>query len=433
MKKCRFILRISCLLLLVACSKKEEVLPVIPAVEIIAAYSVNESSALARGSLLTGKNTNADAYGIVWGQNPLPDVAGNTETIAFSGDGGQFTLPMEGLVLGQTYYIRSYVRKGEEVNYSESISFVHQGPFVWKQRNSVRWSDRQHTVSSIAWRTGIYVLRPVSSSRTEVWLYIPRRDEWLAQKDLFIPASRFDPLLFTLNKFGEEMAFFGGGYVINESLPEKYVYLKECFEYYPGSNAKKWDYFDFPFGYSRLSHFVIDDRAYVLAIDERRELAEFQWGVIWNKKKEFPGPFLGGYASFSIGDKGYVLVESIFSGTPTKEFYEYDPGTDTWTRKADFPGEDRINGTAFSVHGMGYYGAGQAKSTPKGLRDFWQYDSQTDTWKKFADYPGTGNVRMITSIVEGKVYIGLGYQVKPSLANVEEYKNAYDFWEFDPR
>jgi hypothetical protein len=416
-----------------ACQKKEEIVPTMPQVDISGAFSLNQTAGLARGTLSEVSKSSAVEYGIVWGTSPEPNISGSKKAVPYTVGVYSFSLSIEDLSIGQTYYVRAYVRNNSQTEYSKTISFTHQGPFVWKQTPPVTWSDRQHTAFSTAWGGGIWVLRPISQSDTEVWLYAPTVETWFQRPNLNLPSARYDPFYITLNKFGNEQVFLGGGYQINENVPERNVYLKDCFEFFLGGNGKGWDYFDFPFGNSLLTHFVIDNRAYALSMNTRRDFAEFMNGVIWNVKKPFPGDFLGRYVSFSVGTKGYVLVESTGTSAQTKDLYEYDPDTDSWTKKADFPGRDRMNGVAFAVDGKGYYGAGQAKDAIEGLRDLWQYDPKENTWKKFADFPGAGNVRMIANAIEDKVYMGLGFSVDPSPVGAEQYNRAYDYWEFYPK
>jgi hypothetical protein len=369
----------------------------------------------------------------VWSQTPEPDISANKRSFPYTTGVYAFSVQLENLTLGQTYYVRSYVRSSSEVIYSETLSFTHQGPFVWKPLPPVTWSDRQHTAYSTVQNGGIWIIRPISARDMEVWLYAPAIETWFKRPNLNLPSSRYDPFYITLNKFGVEQVFLGGGYYINENVPERYVYLKDCFEYSMGSNGKGWDYFDFPFGNAPLTHFVIDNMAYALSMDNRRDFAQFQDGIIWNIKKPFPGDFLGRYVSFSIGTKGYVLVESSGRAARTKDFYEYDPDTDSWTKKADFPGNDRVNGIAFSVDGKGYYGAGEAKDVIEGLRDLWQYNPEEDKWEKFADFPGSGNVKLLANTIADKVYIGLGFRIENSSVGAQEYKRAYDYWQFSPK
>jgi hypothetical protein len=421
------------LIVSLSCQKKEEVVQILPEIGITGAFSLNQTSGVARGTLSEVRNSKAEEYGVVWGQSAEPDISANKKSLAYTLGVYSFSFTLENLVIGQTYYVRTYVRSGSQVVYSTTVSFIHQGPFVWRQLPPVTWPDRQHTAYGTAVNGGIFVLRPISQRDIEVWLYIPSSDIWLKRNNLNLPSARYDPFYITLNKFGNEQVFLGGGYQINENVPERRVYLKDCFEFFLGSNNKGFDYFDFPFGNSLLTYFVIDNRAYALTMDKNRKFAEFQDGVIWNEKKPFPGEFLGRYVSFAIADKGYVLVESTGRGAATKDFYEYQPETDSWIKKADFPGRDRFNGIAFSVDGKGYYGAGESKEVIAGLRDLWQYNPEEDKWEKFADFPGAGSVRLIANTIGDKVYMGLGFGLNASPTGAEQYTRANDYWEFSPK
>src|SRR5436190_22202994 len=53
-----------------------------------------------------------------------------------------------------------------------------------------------------------------------------------------------------------------------------------------------------------------------------------------------------GAVSFTIGTKGYVGTGHSGTG---KDFWEYDPATDTWTQKADFGGTGRSDAVAFTI------------------------------------------------------------------------------------
>jgi hypothetical protein len=104
---------------------------------------------------------------------------------------------------------------------------------------------------------------------------------------------------------------------------------------------------------------------------------------IWTKKADFNR--LKAFAvGFSINGKGYIgtgvsdTVSQDGNGA-TKDFWEYDPAADTWTQKADFGGGTRFWATGFSIGSKGYIGTGEAfysqytgVSGPK--KDFWEYD-----------------------------------------------------------
>ncbi|QNF33051.1 hypothetical protein HUW51_10015 [Adhaeribacter swui] len=416
----------------ISCKPDKEVTPSNPVINLLSVYSLDATQAEAKIEL-SGMSTNPNGeYGVVWSENPNPTVSANKKTFVARPENGISALQFSELPLGTTLYVKAYVRLGEAYYYSNEVSLLHQAPFVWQSLTGIEWSDKSNWVSSVALGNGIVVVRPTDEFITEVWYYFAGSNIWAQQKDLIFKASRFEPLLFKLNKFGDEATYFGGGYQIRENIPGKYIYQKDFWQYGFFYGGTEEEYPDFPFGYSTLTHFTLDNRTYVIENRAERNVWMLLNGVSWHKQNNFPGPFLGNFVGFSIGAKGYILIEEESLAGKTKSLYEYNPDTDTWLQKADFPGEDRVNGVAFSVKGKGYYGLGQAKNTPNGLRDIWQYNPEADTWQKFTDYPGLGNVQVTANTIGDKAYLGIGLRVKPSLAGAEEYQPASDFWEFNP-
>ena len=94
-------------------------------------------------------------------------------------------------------------------------------------------------------------------------------------------------------------------------------------------------------------------------------------------------------------------------------------GLSQWTQKADFGGTSRFQATGFSINGKGYIGTGTDLSKK---RDFWEYDPSTDTWSQKADFGGTARNLAVGFSIGTKGYIGTG-------ADLSDRK---DFWEYDP-
>jgi len=59
------------------------------------------------------------------------------------------------------------------------------------------------------------------------------------------------------------------------------------------------------------------------------------------------------------------------------------------------------------------------------VKDFWQYDPSTDAWTKLNDYTGPDKQLPVSFVVNNKGYVGLGAN-----ANFTAYQN--DFWQYDP-
>src|SRR5690242_17530130 len=58
-----------------------------------------------------------------------------------------------------------------------------------------------------------------------------------------------------------------------------------------------------------------------------------------------------------------------------------------WTQKAYFGGKAREVAIGFSIGGKGYIGTGLRHNTIGGI-DFWEYDPATNIWTRKADVPG---------------------------------------------
>ena len=136
--------------------------------------------------------------------------------------------------------------------------------------------------------------------------------------------------------------------------------------------------------------------------------------------------------TFSIGNKGYVL--GCYG-----DFYEYDPEQDTWTPKKFFPGNTKAAIAGFTIGGKGYAGMNIDNISNKGYTgtnrdnnagspssDFWEYTPETDTWREVADFPGKPRNSGVMFTVGNKGYFGLGYEGGSSATYL------LDMWEYDP-
>ena len=105
---------------------------------------------------------------------------------------------------------------------------------------------------------------------------------------------------------------------------------------------------------------------------------------------------------------------------------EYDPATDTWTRKADMP-TPRLHLTSAVVDGKIYvFGGSPEWAVPLAATE--AYDPATDTWTKLADMP-TPRTGIWAAALNGKIYVvgGIAWE-NEALATVEEYDPATDSW-----
>lgn len=108
----------------------------------------------------------------------------------------------------------------------------------------------------------------------------------------------------------------------------------------------------------------------------------------WTDVAGFPGTARTHAASFVIGNKGYLGTgtSSAICACQISDFWSYDTQSNTWERKADFPGLKRYYALGFSVGGKGYIVGGQTQ-TAGTSGELWEYNAALNQWTRKND-PG---------------------------------------------
>ena len=152
----------------------------------------------------------------------------------------------------------------------------------------------------------------------------------------------------------------------------------------------------------------------------------------WTRKADMPQADMSTLGRFFlstsvVNGKIYAIGgETVFpEEVPVATVEEYNPATDTWTKKADMPTPRRALGTSV-VEGKIYAIGGYNNLVEQHLSTVEEYDPVTDTWTKKADMP-TPRVSLSTNVVDGKIY-AIGGAVWGGLATVEEYDPVTDTW-----
>lgn len=157
---------------------------------------------------------------------------------------------------------------------------------------------------------------------------------------------------------------------------------------------------------------------------------------VWTQMMNLPGSTRRNASAVAVGSKGYVGLGADSSvswmGTILNDWWEYDPGTNNWTQKASYPGGYNVFNqtgtagvyfaTAFSINDKAYICCGKMGSDFYGT-DLWEYDPNTDSWSRKADFPGGDRYQMTGFGLEGKGYVGLG---------IDHDLFRKDWWQYDP-
>lgn len=144
----------------------------------------------------------------------------------------------------------------------------------------------------------------------------------------------------------------------------------------------------------------------------------------WVRVSDFDGLARSDAASFTIGNKGYIVCG--YDGKKRlSDLWEYDMGTDAWTQKANFPGIGRNSAVAFAIENKGYCGTGY--DSENYLKDFYEYDPSSNQWTKKTDFPGSARYGAVAFGISGKGYIGAGYDGN-YLKDFYAYTPSTDSW-----
>jgi N-acetylneuraminic acid mutarotase len=138
---------------------------------------------------------------------------------------------------------------------------------------------------------------------------------------------------------------------------------------------------------------------------------------------------------FSIGSLGYLCGGLDTAEVIHKDLWAYDPQTDAWTQKANLPGSARRDAVSFVIDNYAFVGSGMDSiSGPTGttLKDFWRYNPSTNSWTTVADFPGAGGngVYFATGFAAGGKGYLCGGKTGPNLYSNQlwEYKPSNNQW-----
>ncbi len=136
----------------------------------------------------------------------------------------------------------------------------------------------------------------------------------------------------------------------------------------------------------------------------------------------FGGVARDGAVSFVIENTVYVGLGNNASGA-LKDFWKYSKSSNTWEQIADFNGNARFGATAFTLNGKGYVGLGRDGYGGNLFKDFYEYDPAINQWTKCAnDFGGAARHSAVSFVINGVAYVGTGEDGTDATS---------DFWSFD--
>lgn len=252
--------------------------------------------------------------------------------------------------------------------------------------------------------------------------------------DIEAVGARANASSFVIN--GKAYILFG-----REGLSET-VGMKDCWEFTPELNEWKQKN-DFS-GVGRVGAIaeVVENKAYIgfgyrsgsgIYSSDSTILSDF-WmynpgSDSWDRKADFPKsaystkPPLNSCSSFTY--KKWIYILGMYNGkTYPNEVWRYNTETDEWERMNDFKGGARSAAVACTDGTFYYFGLGYNRNY---WSDWWQYFPETDTWKEMKSIPGKGRVNATAFVVDNRFFVAGGHFISGTLTGNEYFDDVLEY------
>jgi len=135
--------------------------------------------------------------------------------------------------------------------------------------------------------------------------------------------------------------------------------------------------------------------------------------------------------TFVVNGEAYIFAGRDSMRTIYNDLWRYNPETDSWTSLGETPLSPRVNATACTKGdkvyiGLGFNGNFFIKDSY--LRDWWCYDPGTNEWTRLADYPNANTDCATAFVSANELYVGYGYSAG-YVRDMFRYSISTDTWD----
>ncbi len=137
-----------------------------------------------------------------------------------------------------------------------------------------------------------------------------------------------------------------------------------------------------------------------------------------------------GYAvGFAVGNAGYVglgwTASSEGRSRYLRDFWKFDPASNSWTKMSDFGGSGRQSAVAFVVNDRAYVGTGDDGNH---LKDFWRYEAASDSWTQITSIGGSKRLGASAFVVGNNAYVVCGENNGTAVNDFWMFNGADESW-----
>lgn len=306
---------------------------------------------------------------------------------------GIIEVKVTNLLPATLYYCRVYAETRNEKGYSEPFKFrtsTSDTDIAWEKiadfPNRKGLYNRAFTIGEELYFQECGMTGWTNAGGTAIWKFAPASGRWEKWTD-FPGGERCDPVLYVM----KDKLYMGFGYTL---MPDGSIRLMDDWWEYDWT-ARSWRPIpDSPGCYSTLmASFVHKERGYLVstgAMWDEYPMTVWMFDPVsgkWSKRADFPGEKVSNTLVLVAEERVFVICGRFAYGKDpfhSNCLWEYVPDTDTWFRRADFPGTGRSDMHGFVIDGRLYAGFGYENTRGEWLdytRDLWEYLPERDVWE----------------------------------------------------
>lgn len=391
-------------------------------------------------------------YGFVWDIEFHPTIEDHSILFDEKASKGVYSYNVKGgLIKGESYYVRSYILTDQCEVYGNEILFTSEGSLpvvingfepkfgfagtqviikgnnfgLSKSSNIVKFGEDIALVDSVT-ENKIFVTvsqvtkpGPVDVSVETIGMLAKYNDKF----ELNIPWKKLNTT-HTIKSPSASFTIADNGYVVISNTNQYMVF---------NSLVNSWEIFTLPENAGAAPKvFSTTEKGYALL-----ENGFYEYEPIsnkWTRKKDFPDKVVSNNYTFTLGFAQLGFIGSCYLN---QKFWMYDPKSDTWTRKADFPegltsaDSFTLGLFSFSIDNLGYVGIGKRVKVDdynwKYTNNTWEYKVDSDEWERKASLPSTVYNDFLSMVIDGSGYVGNGLSLM-GYSNIWKYDHLKNNW-----
>jgi N-acetylneuraminic acid mutarotase len=393
-------------------------------------------------------------YGFVWSSTGAPTIENSRLSVGSQPHVGTFSSRINNCINENVLYnIRPYIKSKRFLVYGDEMQFIGLGSFdpvisdfmpkTGKRESAVTIVGNYFNSNATIY-FGNVKAKVIKANLNEIVVEVPsaigKVNINLLQNDKIFKSNQTYNILYPwteipipaellLIEFPASFVLNNKGYFVGGHIKPYGACSNKMWEFNPLNN--QWvQKSAFP-GTPRENavSFVINDKAY-LCFGENDLIDPFQFSDLWeydpssdswSRKADFTLQEYGLPVSFSDNSKGYIglgLEQYYYgSGEVSSKFWSYDPINNNWEQLTNFPVKTFLS-TAFHINNKSYAGLGIGNNY-----SFYEYNPLSNSWILGFSYPGIGDWNAKNFVIEDKLYIGFG--------NHDNSNNYTEFWEFN--